>query len=112
MTTKRPPWLTESCPPWCHADHVDQDHPDDRYHQSRQILVPVVEPSGRAHGGADASHTRNVEISEFAVVALRPVGETAVTWIAVVGERQFVEIPRESAARLDAALGEILGEVR
>jgi hypothetical protein len=40
--TSTPTWLTEACPSWCVREHCEQDHPDDRYHQSETSFVPVV----------------------------------------------------------------------
>ncbi|MFC7925166.1 DUF6907 domain-containing protein [Microbacterium laevaniformans] len=112
MSRERPSWLVEPCPPWCHEDHADQDHPVDRYHQSRQILVPVVAPKRATVEDVSASSDRAVESDEMAVLALQPVGQTSHTWVAMVGEHRFLEVTLESAVRLHAALGEILDELR
>ncbi|WP_416779404.1 DUF6907 domain-containing protein [Microbacterium lacticum] len=112
MPRKRLSWLTEPCPAWCRADHHDQDHPDDRFHQSRQILVPVVVPKRVTVEDVSASSDHAVEPDEMAVLALLPVGQISQAWVAVVGERQFIEVTLESAVRLHAALGEILDELR
>jgi hypothetical protein len=40
--TSAPTWLAETCPSWCVREHREQDHPDDRYHQSETSFVPVV----------------------------------------------------------------------
>lgn len=39
---EHPTWLAERCPDWCVRDHAEDDHPDDRYHQSEGSLVPGV----------------------------------------------------------------------
>lgn len=111
MTENCPSWLPLPCPAWCRVDHQDQSHRDDRYHQSRQILVPVVVPKRVTVGDVCASSDRAVEPDEMAALALRPVSGTSQTWVALVGERQFIEVTLESAVRLHAALREILDEV-
>jgi hypothetical protein len=35
-------WQSEPCPPWCSGEHHDDDHPDDRYHDSPSVQVPVT----------------------------------------------------------------------
>lgn len=111
MSHRRPSWLTEPCPSWCHVDHADQDHVDDRYHQSKQVLIPVVIPQRVADGDAGSRAVCAPAASEVAVLALQPVGDCSQTWVAVVGERQFIEVTLESATRLHTALGEVLSDV-
>ncbi|MCX6401635.1 MAG: hypothetical protein NTX33_17115 [Propionibacteriales bacterium] len=41
-----PTWLDEPCPPWCVRDHEEDDHPEDRYHQSEPSLFVGVAGSG------------------------------------------------------------------
>jgi hypothetical protein len=35
-------WQSEPCPSWCARVHHDDDHPDDRYHDSTQLQVPSI----------------------------------------------------------------------
>jgi hypothetical protein len=112
MSEIRPSWLAELCPSWCSGDHEGQDHPADRYHHSPQVLVPVVVPTRGVRHRTVASKDRAVEPAEFSVLALRPVGDEWTTWVAVVGERQFLEVTLESAVRLHGALGELLEQLR
>lgn len=35
-------WQSEPCPPWCTVVHRDDDHPDDRYHDSAALQVPAI----------------------------------------------------------------------
>lgn len=37
-----------TCPTWCVANHEEQTSPDDAWHQSQEVLVPVVELVGHA----------------------------------------------------------------
>lgn len=39
---------THKCPTWCIANHEEQTSPDDAWHQSQEVFVPVVELAGRA----------------------------------------------------------------
>ncbi|KRB77165.1 hypothetical protein ASE01_10485 [Nocardioides sp. Root190] len=41
-----PTWLGESCPSWCAREHGEDDHPEDRFHQSEPSLFPAVAGSG------------------------------------------------------------------
>lgn len=38
----RESWRSEACPSWCVKDHHDDDHPDDRFHDSAATRVPVI----------------------------------------------------------------------
>ncbi|WP_374699909.1 DUF6907 domain-containing protein [Microbacterium sp. B24] len=92
------------CPSWCSGDHEGQDHAQDRYHFSPQVLVPVVTTERGTRPGAEAT--------EFAVLASQPVGQATDIWVAVVGERQFIEVTVESAVRLHVALGALIDQLR
>ncbi len=48
MTEQRPTWLEEPCPSWCARAHHEDDHPDDRFHQSDGQLVAALAGSGGA----------------------------------------------------------------
>jgi hypothetical protein len=39
---KRPFWLTKPCPEWCIGRHHTADHPEDRYHHSALLSVPMT----------------------------------------------------------------------
>lgn len=93
-----------SCPHWCSGDHEDQDHAQDRYHHTPQVLIPVVVNAPGVGPVAEAT--------EFAVLASQPVDSAGEIWVAVVGERQFIEVTVESAARLHTALGALLDQLR
>lgn len=49
-----PTWLTEPCPSWCVRDHREDDHPDDRYHQSEPTIVPAIAGDGDAVPATDS----------------------------------------------------------
>ncbi|MBK8462817.1 MAG: hypothetical protein IPL36_07255 [Nigerium sp.] len=51
-----------------------------------------------------------MEADELNIVAFRDVGARE-TWVAIANDRQHVEVTAESARRLHAALGALLGEV-
>lgn len=37
-----PTWLVEPCPSWCARTHEENDHPEDRYHQSEPSILPAL----------------------------------------------------------------------
>lgn len=105
MTTQdqsRPSWQTEACPPWCVVDHREDDHPDDRVHDSAsRHISALLHPSQRLAREGDGS-----EVSELLVVTSRRAGDE-VDWT-YIGEpdrsRQYLNLSRESARRLASAL--------
>jgi hypothetical protein len=44
--TVRPSWQAAPCPPWCAREHTENDHPEDRYHQSEPSIVAAVAGAG------------------------------------------------------------------
>lgn len=44
MSSKNPraAWQSEPCPAWCTQQHRDDDHPEDRFHDSVATRVPMV----------------------------------------------------------------------
>lgn len=38
----RPSWQRAPCPGWCARTHHEDDHVEDRYHQSEPSFVPVL----------------------------------------------------------------------
>jgi hypothetical protein len=74
----RPPtWLTEPCPPWCARDHREQDHPEDRYHQSAASIAPVI-----ASTLPTVPLTASLEPIDLVVRIGRYVGDLA-EWVAI-----------------------------
>jgi hypothetical protein len=75
--TSTPTWLTETCPSWCVREHHEQDHPDDRYHQSETSFFPAV---------AAARDTVRVTVSmrgmDLTVWMGQYVGES-LTWVVI-----------------------------
>lgn len=43
-----PTWLREPCPSWCAREHREDDHVEDRFHQSDPSFFPAVAGSGDA----------------------------------------------------------------
>lgn len=41
-----PTWLDEPCPSWCARAHREDDHPEDRYHQSEPSFFTGVAGTG------------------------------------------------------------------
>lgn len=72
-----PSWLDEPCPAWCARSHHEDDHPEDRYHQSEPSIFPAVA------GPADqVPITASLSPANLSIRAGRYVGEVS-TWIAV-----------------------------
>lgn len=97
-----PSWLNEECPAWCIGDHHEDDHPDDRIHDSDGQTVSVaLHPSQRLTRAGDDG-----EASELIIVTSRRAGDQA-EWT-YIGEadraRQYLNLSRDSARRLASAL--------
>ena len=89
----RPSWQADGCPPWCVSEHREDDHPDDRFHDSAPALVPsVLGPDGVA--------------ADLLVVTSRRC-DTANDWVFVGHPERAAEglvLSRESARRLARAI--------
>ncbi|TYL55914.1 hypothetical protein FXB39_01565 [Nocardioides sp. BGMRC 2183] len=105
----RPSWLAEACPPWCAREHHEQDHPEDRYHQSAPSFAPVIAALGHAIPVTDA-----LTAVELIIRMARYVGDVH-TWIAIEGteapEPRLV-LTAESARSLVQHLEEQLDSLR
>lgn len=102
-------WQTEPCPPWCTQDHRDDDHPDDRYHDSAVTRVPVILIE-RDHAAGPGRWER--EAGEITIVTSRHA-DTAevVTFIGRDdGPGQQLTLTPEGAARLAAAIARHVAE--
>ncbi|WP_235737994.1 DUF6907 domain-containing protein [Nocardioides alcanivorans] len=90
----------EACPPWCRSNHLEQDHPDDHYHDSAAAYVPVLLGRGTGQGQVEAVQT------ELLIVTSRKSGHHE-DWL-FIGEPdrpgQHLQLSRESARRLNVAL--------
>lgn len=75
--TARPSWQAAPCPPWCARVHTEEDHPEDRYHQSEPSVVAAV--AGR---GDDIPVTASLRPVSLAVRAGRYV-DGDLTWLVV-----------------------------
>lgn len=96
----RPPWPDGRHPPWCSRDHDTADHPEDGYHQSEPLLLPVVA------GAADTVPvTASLRPLTLVVRAGRYEEERA--WLVVEAEeepRPRMALTLEAARALAAAL--------
>lgn len=90
---------SEPCPPWCIREHHDDDHPDDRYHDSAATRVPVIfaERDHQAGPGRWA-HVRG----EISIITSRYVGSADV--VVFIGREEQpdrqLNLTVEGAARL------------
>lgn len=100
-----PSWLHESGPRWCVRTHAEDDHEEDRFHQSEPALVPLV-----ASRADSARYTEGFESFDITIRVGRYAGDTA-TWVAV--ERLDLEgrrlvLTTESARALAQAVDDQL----
>ena len=97
-----PTWLAEGCPAWCAREHLEDDHPEDRYHHSEPSLVPAV-----AAAADTVPVTASLESMTLVVWLGRHVG-TSLVWVAVEpAERREprLVLTEESARALHEHLG-------
>lgn len=96
-----PTWLTEPCPPWCVREHREDDHPEDRKHESDATLFPAVVAT------FDPKEERS-RPCEFVVTLSRRVG-AAETWLfigeAEGGEHRILTTPASAVRLLGAVSG-------
>lgn len=101
----RPSWLTAPCPAWCVRQHAEDDHPEDRYHQSEPAIVPAVVGTG------DAVPVTTTLRAETLVVRTGQYADDARVWLTVEpleGRRPHVVLTPGSARSLVRALQEQL----
>lgn len=99
----RASWQAEPCPPWCVREHHDNDHPDDRYHDSDTTLVSAVMADRDRLGGTGRwTH----ETAELAIVTSRYDDTTQLITFIGRDDRpdQHLVMTPESAERLAQAL--------
>lgn len=92
----RPSWLVEECPAWCTREHHEEDHPEDRRHQSPASIMSMDVPTTAIPAGT----TQTVEV---AVYLDQPVAQP-VRWLRV-------ESVDSSRVRLALATGSTSGMV-
>lgn len=72
-----PTWLVEPCPWWCARTHEEDDHPEDRYHQSEPAMLPALA------GAADTVPvTDSIESLDLLIRRGRYVGES-LEWVLI-----------------------------
>lgn len=103
----KPTWQTDECPTWCVTEHRENDHPQDRFHDSHGIYLPAI------LGIPDETQADPApEAVELLVVRSRRCG-TNEDWV-FIGEpdrpRQRLLLSAESAARLITALATTTSE--
>ena len=92
------------CPAWCRRDHDDRLHPDDRHHQGEARRIGVVT-------GRPALEPDDLAVPCPVVGRLLRRSDSEQTWVELVSEEgQDVRlvVTLESAARLRAALDELV----
>lgn len=89
-----------TCPPWCVADHADEDEAAGSRHRGETIVVPgiAVRPGAR----------RTVEAIEILIELHAEHGDPVVGVYIGDGERAGLDITMETADRLVRRLSEAL----
>lgn len=101
----------QPCPAWCTGEHL-RDRSTDPTHESLLASVPVI--ALVRSFGLDESLVRTSSEVMLDVAAFRYPDENE-TWIAIVeaeSQQQRIEISLESAHRVMAVLGRLLGTIR
>lgn len=106
-----PSWQSADCPPWCRRVHHEDDHLDDRTHQTTGRHVPVVRAGGSGVDGFPRAGGTAAE--EWVVYGF---GETAgpSVWVFLgqdEGREVSVRITRDSAALLAGALEDCVADL-
>lgn len=104
MEGTRPTWLLEACPAWCTRAHLEDDHPEDRYHESFPTSVPVV-----AATADTIPATASLTAMNLLVQLHRHIGEL-VEWIAIEpteSRQPRLILTRESARTLALAMRDL-----
>jgi len=94
----------DACPRWCRRAHVAHDHPEDRHHQGRAVLVAAVTGHPTLEPDEDAR-----AVSVAARLVRRTDSE--LTWIEILAEESHevrLVVTVESARRLVAAAQSLL----
>lgn len=108
-----PSWLDHPCPPWCVREHADDDHLEDRRHQSVEELLSVVRGDYPGPEGGDHDLAPRPQ-QEWLVVAHAAAGRQAqppVVWVHLgqeEGREVALDLTRDSARRLRDALSRCL----
>ncbi|WP_447589526.1 DUF6907 domain-containing protein [Microbacterium lacticum] len=99
-----------TCPPWCTADHDEQEHSDDRWHLSTPLWLPVVELATISpSNGPMRSEEFGIELT----IGIEQRVDENEPYISVVSddrERGF-RLSLDSTRRLTVALSAVLHDV-
>lgn len=108
---KRAGWQTEPCPSWCIREHHDDDHPDDRYHDSIATEVPTLF-AARDHAAGPGQWA--MDSGDLMIITSRHVDSTEVITFVGRDDRlgQALTMTPDSAARLAEALTQHVAAIR
>jgi hypothetical protein len=98
-----PTWLGETCPAWCTREHREDDHPEDRRHQSTARIIAVDVPTAAIPG-------ETTQAVEVAVYLDQPVAQP-VRWLrveSVDSSRVRMVLTAESAHRTVDLMAQVL----
>jgi hypothetical protein len=93
-----------SCPPWCVADHADEDDPGTARHRSQTVVVPGI--------SIRSGERRTVESIEILIELHAEEGDPVVGVYIGDGHREGLDITTETADRLVRALIDALRTAR
>lgn len=104
-----PSWLDRACPPWCVREHGEDDHLEDRRHQSVEESLPIERGDFPGPEGGDPDRAPRRQ-EEWLVVAHATTGRPAqppVVWVHLgqeEGREVALDLTHDSARRLRDAL--------
>ena len=93
-----------SCPPWCVADHADEDDPGTARHRSQTLVVPGI--------SIRSTERRTVESTEILIELHAEDGDPVVGVYIGDGHSEGLDITTETADRLVRGLIETLRKAR
>lgn len=100
-------WQDSPCPSWCVREHNDDDHPDDRYHDSAVTEFGATVASRLPEQGPGQWQLDDADIS--IVTSVHACGSTAITFIGRGDDvTQSLTLTPESAEQLARSLAEHL----
>lgn len=93
-----PTWLDGPCPAWCVRVHLEDDHPEDRYHQSEPSIL-----AGVAGAGDQVPMTASLRPLTLGVRLGRHIGDGGV-WLTI----ESLEAPQPRLVLTDATAQDLL----
>lgn len=99
------------CPQWCRAQHGDEIHPDDHRHESKIVVIPVVENARTSSSAGNGAAHRRPDSAEVFLVVHQQLDEPDV-WVSLGVDGRGADLSLESAQRVHQALEDLLSITR